>query len=370
MTIDVGAPGVVVVAGPEHVGKTTVAISLALAASRQGRRTVVLTIDPADRVLDALGTGRAPEPRRADLPDLPGVGGELWSAVLDPEEAFDQLVREQSPSDEAAEDILSNPVYRAISASLDGALEFMTIERMLQLVSDGTYDTVVVDTPPSPRAVDLLLAPSRLVGFLGNPVYRALTVNQRALARLTGAAASVFLGTVRDLAGPAVVDDTLRFFRSLAALEPALRRRAEMVSTLLHDDATRFVVATDAHARSTAETVSFVDSLEEEGLRCDGVVVNRVVPALDPLPDDDRAVLAGADGSLGDRLAVYDELHAARGAQAGELSLLRARVGERPVVELPVLDEPIDRPGALSRLAEMVARRGCSTTGPSDEPAG
>ena len=86
---------------------------------------------------------------------------------------------------------------------------------------------MIVDTPPSRHAIDLLEAPDRLIGFLSHPVYRALTIGQRTFAKVTNAAASMFLWAVRRLAGPQIVEDTMEFFRSLANIEPGLRRRAE-----------------------------------------------------------------------------------------------------------------------------------------------
>ncbi len=103
------------------------------------------------------------------------AGGELWALMLDAASTFDRLVREQASNPQQAETLLANPVYRAISGSLSGAQEYMAIERLHELHVSGEWDLVIVDTPPSRHAIDLLEAPDRLIGFLSHPVYRALT---------------------------------------------------------------------------------------------------------------------------------------------------------------------------------------------------
>ena len=139
--------------GPGGVGKTTTAAALGVAAAQAGRRTVVVTVDPARRLADALGLGDDAE---ADEPhQVPGIttganDGELWALMLDAEQTFDRLVRDQSSNKKQADAVLNNPVYQAISGSLSGAQEYMAIERLHQLHSSGEWDLVIVDTPAEP----------------------------------------------------------------------------------------------------------------------------------------------------------------------------------------------------------------------------
>ncbi|MEP6296788.1 MAG: ArsA-related P-loop ATPase, partial [Ilumatobacter sp.] len=144
--------------GPGGVGKTTTAAALGVAAARSGRKVVVVTVDPARRLADALGLDDSAE---ADEPHLvPGVtkratDGELWALMLDAEQTFDRLVREQAGSRKQADAVLNNPVYQAISGSLSGAQEYMAVERLHQLHVSGEWDLVIVDTPASRHAIGL-----------------------------------------------------------------------------------------------------------------------------------------------------------------------------------------------------------------------
>ncbi len=174
----------VVTCGPGGVGKTSTAAALALAAANSGRKVIVVTVDPARRLADALGIGEAMESHEPH--EVAGAttdsAGSLWALMLDAESTFDRLIIDRVDDEQRAQSILANPVYRGIAGSLAGAQEYMAIERLHQLWTSAEFDLIVVDTPPSRHAVDLLEAPDRLVSFFGHPVYRAVTLPSRSFA--------------------------------------------------------------------------------------------------------------------------------------------------------------------------------------------
>lgn len=343
----------VVTCGPGGVGKTTTAAALGVAAARAGRRTVVLTVDPARRLADALGLD---DGEAADEPHLVGTdGAELWAVMLDARRTFDRLVREQAGSRANADAVLHNPVYQAISGSLAGAQEYMAIERLHQLYTSGDFDLVIVDTPPSRHAIDVLEAPDRLVAFLGHPVYRTLTAGQRAFARITDAAASMFLWAVKRLAGPQIVGDTIEFFRSLTHIEDGLRRRAQEVSTLLRADTTSFVVVSSPRAEPASEARHLVEALYERDFPFGGMIVNLVHPAPLPIPDADAELLHSLDeGPLADHVAWHDELSALAAAERIEIDALVDVADSAAVVELPALDLDVTDLDGLEVLAGLL----------------
>jgi anion-transporting ArsA/GET3 family ATPase len=349
-----------VTCGPGGVGKTTTAAALGVAAARAGRKTVVVTVDPARRLADALGLGKeatTDEPHRVAGVTNESERGELWALMLDAEQTFDRLVRDQSPSKKQADAVLNNPVYQAISGSLSGAQEYMAIERLHQLHTSGEWDLIIVDTPPSRHAIDLLEAPDRLVGFLGHPVYRALTVGQRAFARVTDAAASMFLWAVKRLAGPQIVEDTVNFFRSLANIEGGLRTRAKEVSALLRDEDTCFVVVSSPRAEAVGEAKHLLDALQAKNFPFGGLVVNLIHPLPEALTAEDAALLADLDdGPLAEQVAWHNELTTLATAERAELVSLEALAGDAPIVELPLLDHDIhDVPGLIDLSARLTS---------------
>ena len=105
---------IIVTAGSGGVGKTTTAAVLALEGARAGRRAVVVTIDPAKRLADALGLeglSNTPSKIEGDWP------GELWAMMLDTKSTFDDLVATHSTDSKQAERILGNRFYKNISGA-------------------------------------------------------------------------------------------------------------------------------------------------------------------------------------------------------------------------------------------------------------
>jgi anion-transporting ArsA/GET3 family ATPase len=345
-----------VTCGPGGVGKTSTAAALGLAAARTGRRVVVVTIDPARRLADALGidTERGNVPHVVDgAVSAPGVFAAL---MLDAESAFDELVRERAG--DAAERVLDNRVYRSIAGSLAGAQEYMAIERLHELHHSGEWDLVVIDTPPSRHAIDVLDAPDRLVRFLSNPVYRALTMPTRSFAKVTNAASSAFLWTVKRLAGPQIVQDTIEFFRSLSVLEGGLRTRAAEMSAALRDERTAFVLVSSPRAEAIDEATFLTHALHDGGFRLGAIVVNLVHPMPPELGADLTAIdLDQVDGPLAEQLAYHRELTELAAAERVELASLLALADGAPVREVPLLDHDVHDVDALAELGQLIAGR-------------
>src|SRR3954451_20135205 len=180
---------IVVCCGSGGVGKTTTSAALALRAAEQGRKVVVLTIDPARRLAQSMGIEHLDNTPRP----VPGaVGGTLDAMMLDMKRTFDEAVESQASPEKAAQ-ILSNPFYVALSSSFAGTQEYMAMEKLGQLHADraGGWDLIVVDTPPSRSALDFLDAPERLSSFLDGRFIRLLLAPARGPAKLMSACLGV-----------------------------------------------------------------------------------------------------------------------------------------------------------------------------------
>src|SRR3954453_18418883 len=170
---------VVVTCGSGGVGKTTTAAALALLGAESGRRTVVLTIDPARRLAQSMGLTELDNTPR----EVKGVeNGQLFPMMLDMKRTFDDVVLEHSTPCRA-EQIFANPFYQSLSSSFAGTQEYMAMEKLGQLVAANEWDLIVVDTPPSRSALDFLDAPNRLGRFLDGRMIRVLTAPARAGGR-------------------------------------------------------------------------------------------------------------------------------------------------------------------------------------------
>ena len=229
----------IVCCGTGGVGKTTTSAALAIEGARRGRRTVVVTIDPAQRLANALGLqtlSDAPHEIPRDAWDPTGAAppdGQLFALMLDTERTFDQLVQKYALTAEQAESILENRFYRNIAGALSGTQEYMAMEKLFELHDSGAFDLIVVDTPPTRHALDFLDAPRRLTRLLDNRIFRMLMVPAGAAMRIGGMAATALLRTISRVVGTEVVDDVVAFFRAFEGMEQGFRDRANEVMELL-----------------------------------------------------------------------------------------------------------------------------------------
>jgi anion-transporting ArsA/GET3 family ATPase len=166
---------IVVCCGSGGVGKTTTAAALAVRAAERGRKTVVLTIDPARRLAQSMGLHELDNTPR----EVKGVEGDLDAMMLDMKRTFDEIVLAHAEP-EKAEQIFANPFYQALSSSFAGTQEYMAMEKLGQLRASGEWDLIVVDTPPTRSALDFLDAPEHLTTFLDGRLVKVLLAPAKA----------------------------------------------------------------------------------------------------------------------------------------------------------------------------------------------
>lgn len=331
---------VVVCCGSGGVGKTTTAAVIGLQAAAAGRRAVVVTIDPARRLADALGLpeGLGPEPQRIEAPG----DGELWAMMLDTAATFDALVRQHATDEAQAERIVANAFYRNMAGSLSGTQEYMAAETLHQLHGDERFDLVVVDTPPSRNALDFLEAPGVLARFLDHKLFRLLMLPTRRGMRVMQAATQPLLRAIGKVVGSDVLADAVAFFQAFAGMEAGFRERAGEVMTLVRSPASRYVVVASPHRETVGEAVWFAEQLRQQGIEQIGGIANRVHPRFgdgDETTAQAKADAARADGrddvaSLWHNLA---ELHRLAAAEHEELAPFAAALDGPVLGELPLL---------------------------------
>lgn len=332
--------GVVVCCGPGGVGKTSVAASLAHAAALRGRRAVVVTIDPARRLADAIGLseGLSNEPARVRV-DAPG---EMWAAMLDVRETFDNLVTICARTPDQAAAIRGNRYYVNIGGSLSGTRDYMAAERLLALHHDPRFDLVVVDTPPSRNALDFLEAPERLARFLDHRLYRLLVTPTRGSLRVVTGALQPVVRLIGKVVGSDALTDVIDFLRAFDGMDDGFRRRARETAALLRSDAASFVLVTSARPEALLEADYFAGQLRRLGIDIGAVVANRMPPRFGPTPSTEAAATAARETDptgrwLWDNLA---ELHGE--ADRADESLRRFLAGAGATAAVPVTEMPAD----------------------------
>jgi anion-transporting ArsA/GET3 family ATPase len=276
---------VVIAAGSGGVGKTTVAASVAVWGALVGRRTVVITIDPARRLassmgLAALGHGEREVPRALfEAQGLGTVRGTLAAMMLDQKGAWDALVDRHAPPD-ARERILANPFYQHLSQTFAGSHEYMAIEQLCVLVESGRYDLIVVDTPPTRHALDFLEAPRRIDDFLDRRVVRwfvrpYVSAGWSAL-RAVNRTASFLLRRIEQATGVSALSQISDFFTSMSGLFDNFHTRVERAHEVLRGADTAFVLVSGPEEQVLDDAEYLTSKMAELRMPLKGVVVNRV----------------------------------------------------------------------------------------------
>ncbi|MEO1058991.1 MAG: ArsA-related P-loop ATPase [Actinomycetota bacterium] len=363
---------VIVCCGSGGVGKTTTAAVLGIEAALHGRRAVVVTIDPARRLADALGLadGLPAEPARVDLATLAdtagearrGDGGELWAMMLDTAATFDGLVHRYADDEQQATRILENPFYRNIAGSLSGTQEYMAAEMLHALHFDDRFDLVVVDTPPSRNALDFLEAPGVLSRFLDHRLFKLLMLPARGGLRVLSPVTQPVLRTIGKVVGSDVLADSVAFFQAFAGMETGFRERADEVVALIRAPETSFVVVASPRHDTIDEAVWFSKQLTAQGVEVTAALVNRCHPVFGEGSAADAAAVAAdlLDRGHTDLSALWANVAHLRGLREGEQRVvgpLAEAVGNDRVELLPLLDRDVHDLDGLARIGDHLFGR-------------
>ena len=271
---------IVVCVGCGGVGKTTVAASIALAAARAGRNALVITIDPARRLADALGVELTGEAQRVDDERVGTAPGSLSALMLDMKGTFDDLVTRLAESEDARQRILDNRIYQHVSDALAGSAEYSAMEKVHQMAASGDYDFIVVDTPPAQHALDFLDAPQKMVEFLDSRLVSGLIHPAFAAGRFGFKAFQKgtrrVLQRVERITGVGFIEDVSEFLLAFEGMAEGFRNRATHVRELLMGPESSFVLVTGPAHESIAQAEGFLERLESYEVPLRGIIANRV----------------------------------------------------------------------------------------------
>ena len=377
---------ILVCVGCGGVGKTTVSAAVALEAARRGRRALVLTIDPARRLADALGTGplAGGEPQaipRAAL-DAQGVppDGELHALMLDVKGTLDNLVHRFAEDEAARDRILGNRIYQHVSDALAGSAEYSAMEKVYELSEQERWDLIVVDTPPSQHAIDFLESPRRLLAFIDSRLVKLLLHPAFSAGRfgfrIFQRSAMRVLKLVERVSGIGFLEDVSEFLLAFEGMAEGFRERARRVEGLLLGPEAAFLLTAGAAGESVQHGRDLLVRLEEARVPLGGVVMNRIrvwpgggdpPPALPPAGREAEArtaLVAALDGEPGfpAEAAADAAIEAARrhaavvGRQARACDDLRAYAAARGLFwrTVPELPRDVHDLEGLARIAGHV----------------
>jgi anion-transporting ArsA/GET3 family ATPase len=266
---------VLICTGTGGVGKTSLAATLGVLAAREGLKTLVLTIDPAQRLAQSLGV----ENRSGTEVQVAAAPG-LSACMIDPRREFDEFVL-GTVDKGIAKGLFNNRLYQQLVSNLNGSQEFTSLAHLLRAHDNRAYDLVILDTPPTQNAVDFLRAPERIyalfqdtvISWFANPredenwvkrtLHRGTRIVTTALENVTG---STFIHELKD------------FFNHIAHLRGRIAEVSGRVQELLHAESTGFILVTGFDETKLKEALEFQTDLAAENLKLRGVIVNRWFP--------------------------------------------------------------------------------------------
>ena len=356
---------IIVCVGSGGVGKTTTAAAVALAAARRGKKTLVLTIDPAKRLANSLGLAelghQVQEVDRALIGrGAPSTTGRLHAMMLDQKQAFDEVVQRHARDPQAVKRILANPVYAQISGSLAGAQEYAAMAKLHDFDRSGAWDTIVVDTPPTAHALDFLDAPRKLSEAIDSPAidwFRKLQGGSGSGWSLVGKTGAFVMKRLAKFVGSQFIDDLGVFFTEFNDILGGFRQRAEETFALLRQTRVGFVLVASPEAMAVREALFFYDRLAKAAMPFVGFVVNKVHPML-PITADAATIatalgdhpgvaalgLSGTTRSMAAQalFAAHGELQTLAEADRVAIARLREAGGEQALlVEVPLLRDDV-----------------------------
>ena len=370
----------VVVVGPGGVGKTTTSASIALHAARQGRKVLVLTVDPARRLatalgLDALGDDEARvSPAHFARAGINLGSGALYAMMLDTKRTFDALIHRHAPSKEARDGILENRFYKHASTTMAGSQDYMAMEKLYELHEERDYDLIVLDTPPAVNAADFFDAPERLTSFLDSGSLNLLLSGMRRAGRFGfGLFNSLLARVMNRFVGARTFMDILTFVQAFSGMFGGFKERAQRVAAMLRSSRTAFVIVSSTELVALKEAMNLYVRLGEQEMPFGALLINRVRPAY--LEDDALAALPDRLSALGSKLEGVDperlEATRERVAQACRDYTVLAEVDATRIAEfserlgsdsdrvwtVPLFDGDVHDIASLSAFADHVFER-------------
>ncbi len=350
---------IIICAGTGGVGKTSVSACLGVLAAREGLKTLVLTIDPAQRLAQSLGIDRTPG---EELP-VPSVDG-LFAAMIDPHREFDEFVL-GAVDKGIARDLFKNPLYQQLVGNLNGSQEFTSLVKLLNAHRSGKYDLVILDTPPTQNAVDFLKAPDRLyalfqdtvIGWFANPqsdegwikrtLHRGTRIVSGALETVTG---SKFIAELKD------------FFQHISHLKGRIAEIGKASRDLIHSDDCGFLLVTGFDEAKLKEALEFQHDLVSEKLNLRGVIVNRWFPEW---TESDAPILASwqNDPDYHTLKQFYDHFARYFSQRQEAFEKFTGQLGKSvPVIKLPDFKNAVQGLDDLNQMAQVLSDKWRSQT--------
>lgn len=335
--------------GTGGVGKTSVAAATALREAIDGKKCLILTIDPALRLRTALRIDSDGWQQQVPI-DSFSPQGELWAALLDTRKTLDRAVELYASSPQQASTVLKHPIYQVLTTSLAGMEELMAIERLDQALVEGFQD-IVIDTAPSRHAFEFLDKPEMFAQLVSFPLVQLVGRTYKwwegsALSRLSRKSIELY-SRVEQILGANLVRQVLDFYSVFRSIAEGYGKRAQKTASRLRDSKTTAFCIVTSPLKAKRDAEYFWGQLNKRKFPVAALVVNRIWPAArPPLPvGEDRLVDAAIEW--------YADVSATHQRAWEEVSRdFAGRISK--LVTVPELPRDVDGLQALYQISESL----------------
>jgi len=342
---------IAILLGTGGVGKTTIAAALALAGAAANLNTAVITVDPSERLRDALGLARlGGQPTRIGARQLASAGLDsqlqLSAMMLDVSGAWDAIVERFVADPATRQRVFENPFYKSLTAEFAGSEAFAALQRLYDLHQTHAFELEVVDTPPASHSFEFLQTPARMIRLLDSRTARWLFTPSLSAGRIAmkvaSEAARFVVREIERFAGSNVLSTITDFFAAMAESMDAIVDRLQKTEALLHSPAIKFVMVTTPEPDRIRQARELLAQMDAEGLKLSGIVINRFL--------DERtwSAIAGSGGSPLSHLAEISQLRLSLSKDGADANGLGRMVSYFEEYRDRTLDE-VERVAAFAR---------------------
>lgn len=256
---------IVITSGQGGVGKTSLSAAMGLRASKSGKKTLVVTMDPARRLATSL--------QLSQLGDLPHeVSPGFFALMPDTSSSIKSLVTRHAPSVDIADKILKNPIFEMLSKEFSGAQEYMILERLSELHQRNEYDLIVLDTPPSRNLLQFLESPTLLQKLFEERVFQWIA---KPTNKILSFGVDKALGALEQVTGAGFMTQFLELSKNLIELQSRLMQSIGKVKELLESNDLGFLLIAGPYTDQVDELIQFSEAVKSYGLHFDGLIMNR-----------------------------------------------------------------------------------------------
>lgn len=305
----------VFIGGKGGVGKTTVSAATALWCARQGKKTLIISTDPAHSLSDSFekNIGHNPTP----------IAENLEALEIDPEVAMQdyqaKLKEQQAVNPKMDMGMLQDQMDMASSSP--GIDEAAAFDKFLQYMTTDEYDIVIFDTAPTGHTLRLLSFPEMMDSWVGKMIKVRKQLGKMAKT----------LKNIMPFMGDDEEED-----KALEDLE-ASKKQIRLARSIMADpERTSFKMVVIPEEMAIYESERAMKALQNFNMTTDGVIINQIQP----------------------EEADCEFCLARRRMQEEHIKNIKEKFGDQVIAEIPLQSHEVKGMEQLQKIADILYGKG------------